>query len=137
MVDINRDDSTPISSQVDELNNDSSIHGILTQLPMPAHIAERNVLRRILVSKDVDGFSARNIGNLALKGGDPYSAASCTPLGIMELLKRSGIEVAGKKAVVLGRSNIVGMPLTLLVRVENLTLFVNDEGDHLCCDERG
>eukprot|EP00746_Dinoflagellata_sp_MGD_P001036 gnl/MRDRNA2_/MRDRNA2_101912_c0_seq1.p1 gnl/MRDRNA2_/MRDRNA2_101912_c0~~gnl/MRDRNA2_/MRDRNA2_101912_c0_seq1.p1 ORF type:complete len:298 (-),score=78.49 gnl/MRDRNA2_/MRDRNA2_101912_c0_seq1:83-976(-) len=103
---------------IDELNADKSIHGILVQLPLPSHINESKVLMRIAFEKDVDGFSSRNIGELALKGGKP-SAIACTPNGCMELLKRSGVDVAGKDCVVLGRSNIVGMPMALLLTHAN------------------
>lgn len=103
---------------IDELNADKRIHGILVQLPLPSHINESNVLTRIIFEKDVDGFSARNIGELALKGGKP-SAVACTPAGCMELLKRSDVDVSGKDCVVLGRSNIVGMPMALLLTHAN------------------
>merc|ERR1712087_500752 len=96
---------------IEEMNGDPKIHGILTQLPMPPHINERTTLKQIDIRKDVDGFSGRNVGETALRGGKPY-AISCTPLGIMEMLKRESIEVSGRKCVVLGRSNMVGMPLT-------------------------
>eukprot|EP00397_Hematodinium_sp_SG-2012_P059914 GEMP01077403.1.p1 GENE.GEMP01077403.1~~GEMP01077403.1.p1 ORF type:complete len:300 (+),score=62.09 GEMP01077403.1:70-900(+) len=99
---------------VDELNADLQIHGILVQLPLPPHIDEQTVLRRIAYEKDVDGFSAANIGNLALKGGNP-SALPCTPAGVMELLKRSDVDISGKNCVVLGRSNIVGTPVALML----------------------
>jgi 5,10-methylene-tetrahydrofolate dehydrogenase/methenyl tetrahydrofolate cyclohydrolase len=103
---------------IDELNSDKSIHGILVQLPLPSHVDEAKVLKRIAFMKDVDGFSAQNIGELALKGGKP-SAIACTPNGCMELLKRSGVDVSGKDCVVLGRSNIVGMPMALLLTHAN------------------
>jgi len=97
-----------------ELNADSQVHGILVQLPLPKHMDEAAVLKEIAFEKDVDGFSARNIGELALKGGKP-SAVACTPAGCMELLKRSGVDIKGKHCIVLGRSNIVGMPMFLLL----------------------
>lgn len=103
---------------IDELNADQRIHGILVQLPLPSHVNESKILTRIAFEKDVDGFSAKNIGELALKGGKP-SAVACTPAGCMELLKRSGVEVSGKDCVVLGRSNIVGMPMALLLTHAN------------------
>jgi 5,10-methylene-tetrahydrofolate dehydrogenase/methenyl tetrahydrofolate cyclohydrolase len=103
---------------IDELNNDKRIHGILVQLPLPSHVNESKVLTKIAFEKDVDGFSSRNIGELTLKGGKP-SAVACTPAGCMELLKRSGVDVAGKNCVVLGRSNIVGMPMALLLTHAN------------------
>lgn len=106
---------------IKELNADPKVHGILVQLPLPAHIDESAVLKHIAFEKDVDGFSAKNIGELALKGGKP-SAVACTPAGCMELLKRSGVDPAGKNCVVLGRSNIVGMPMFLLLTHANGTV---------------
>merc|ERR1719420_1060769 len=103
---------------IQELNANPKVHGILVQLPLPSHINESNVVTRIAFEKDVDGFSSRNIGELALKGGKP-SAVACTPFGCMELLKRSGVDVSGKDCVVLGRSNIVGMPMVLLLTHAN------------------
>jgi len=108
---------------VDELNEDPKVHGILVQLPLPSHIDEQTILRHIKVSKDVDGFSAENMGNLALKGGDP-SALPCTPAGVMELLKRSNVEISGKNCVVLGRSNIVGIPVALMLMHANGTVSI-------------
>ena len=78
----------------------------MVQLPLPKHIDEAAVLKRIRVEKDADGFSAANIGNMCLRGGDPPLALPCTPAGCIELIKRSGVDVSGKDAVVLGRSNI-------------------------------
>merc|ERR1719399_497747 len=108
---------------VEELNRNAACHGILVQLPLPSHMDEQKVLRTIAFEKDVDGFSAANLGNLALKGGDP-SAMACTPLGCMEILKRSGVEVAGKHAVVIGRSNIVGTPVALMLMHANATVTI-------------
>jgi 5,10-methylene-tetrahydrofolate dehydrogenase/methenyl tetrahydrofolate cyclohydrolase len=108
---------------IQDLNADEKVHGILVQLPLPAHMDEQAVLRTIEFNKDVDGFSARNLGELALKGGDP-SAIACTPLGCMEMLKRSGVTIAGKHAVVVGRSNIVGLPLALMLLHANATVTV-------------
>ena len=93
------------------LNDDPKVHGILVQLPLPRHINEAEVLEEIKVSKDVDGFSATNIGNMCLRGGRPPLAVPCTPAGCIELLQRSDVDVSGKEVVVLGRSNIVGMPV--------------------------
>lgn len=101
--------------EIHKLNERPDIHGILVQLPLPKHISESRVLSTIVVEKDVDGFSAENIGNLALKGGKPPLAVPCTPAGCIVLLQRSGVVLAGKHAVVLGRSNIVGMPAALLL----------------------
>jgi 5,10-methylene-tetrahydrofolate dehydrogenase/methenyl tetrahydrofolate cyclohydrolase len=108
---------------IQDLNADEKVHGILVQLPLPAHMDEQAVLRTIEFNKDVDGFSARNLGELALKGGDP-SAIACTPLGCMEMLKRSGVTIAGKHAVVVGRSNIVGLPLALMLLDADATVTV-------------
>jgi 5,10-methylene-tetrahydrofolate dehydrogenase/methenyl tetrahydrofolate cyclohydrolase len=104
--------------KIDSLNADDAVHGILVQLPLPDHISERTVLNRIHFAKDVDGFLAENIGQLALKGGKP-SALSCTPAGCIELIKRSGVEISGKNCVVVGRSNIVGMPVGLMLMHNN------------------
>ena len=108
-----------------ELNHDPKVHGILVQLPLPAHIDEAVVLEKIAVDKDVDGFSAVNIGNMGLRGGRrPPLALPCTPAGCIELLQRSGIQVSGKEAVVLGRSNIVGMPMSALLQSMDATVTV-------------
>lgn len=106
---------------IDELNKDSAIHGILVQLPLPSHLDEHAVLNHILPEKDVDGFHPINVGNLSLKldGFVP-----CTPLGVMEMLKRSNIETAGKNALVLGRSNIVGKPMAMLLTNAHATVTV-------------
>lgn len=109
---------------VDELNRDPKIHGILVQLPLPRHIDEARVLESIAVHKDVDGFSAENIGRMALRGGSPPLAIPCTPAGCVELLQRSNIAVAGKEVVVLGRSNIVGMPVAALLQSMDATVTV-------------
>jgi len=110
--------------EVEALNNDPKVHAILVQLPLPKHIDEATVLKAIRVDKDADGFSAMNIGNLCLKGGDPPLAVPCTPAGCIELLQRSGAEVAGKNAVVIGRSNIVGMPVASLLQSMDATVTV-------------
>ncbi|OWM78051.1 hypothetical protein CDL15_Pgr018620 [Punica granatum] len=96
--------------KVHELNETPDVHGILVQLPLPKHINEEKVLTEISIEKDVDGFHPLNIGKLAMKGREPLFLP-CTPKGCMELLSRSGITVKGKKAVVVGRSNIVGLPI--------------------------
>lgn len=108
---------------VRELNGDASVHGILVQLPLPDHISEENVLAEISIEKDVDGFHPLNIGRLAMKGRDPLFVP-CTPRGCIELLKRSGVAISGKEAVVVGRSNIVGLPVSLLLLHENATVTV-------------
>ena len=109
---------------VETLNKDKAVHGILVQLPLPTHIDEARVLEAIEVRKDVDGFSAENIGNMCLRGGKPPLALPCTPAGCVELLQRSGVAVAGKEVVVLGRSNIVGMPVAHLLQSMDATVTV-------------
>lgn len=104
---------------VDKLNRQSNIHGILVQLPLPGHIKEKAVIDAIAVEKDVDGFHPVNVGNLVI--GDD-SLLPCTPAGVIELIKRTGIEMSGKHAVVIGRSNIVGKPVSLLLQRENATV---------------
>jgi 5,10-methylene-tetrahydrofolate dehydrogenase/methenyl tetrahydrofolate cyclohydrolase len=110
--------------EVEKLNNDPKVHAILVQLPLPKHIDEPTVLKAIKVEKDADGFSAANIGNLCLKGGDPPLAVPCTPAGCIELLQRSNVELSGKKAVVIGRSNIVGMPVSNMLQSCDCTVTV-------------
>lgn len=104
---------------VDQLNRQQSIHGILVQLPLPPHIEEKAVINAIDVHKDVDGFHPVNVGNLVI--GDD-SLLPCTPAGVIEMIKRTGIEIAGKHAVVIGRSNIVGKPVALLLQREHATV---------------
>ncbi len=106
---------------VERLNADTAVHGILVQLPLPKHIDTRRVLHAISPSKDVDGFHPANFGALVL--GEP-SFAPCTPRGILEILSRAGISVAGKHAVVVGRSNIVGKPVASLLLQANATVTV-------------
>lgn len=106
---------------VDKLNRDASIHGILVQLPLPRHISEDAIIDAIAVEKDVDGFHPINVGNLAI--GKP-SLLPCTPAGIIEIIKRTGISIAGKRAVVIGRSNIVGKPISLLLLREHATVTI-------------
>ncbi|MCH5337278.1 MAG: bifunctional methylenetetrahydrofolate dehydrogenase/methenyltetrahydrofolate cyclohydrolase FolD [Acetatifactor sp.] len=106
---------------VRELNNNSAVGGILVQLPLPEHIDEEKVLLTISPAKDVDGFHPENVGNLSI--GRP-GFVSCTPAGVIQLLKRSGIEIEGKECVVLGRSNIVGKPMAMLLLRENGTVTV-------------
>jgi 5,10-methylene-tetrahydrofolate dehydrogenase/methenyl tetrahydrofolate cyclohydrolase len=110
--------------ELEKLNNDPLVHGILVQLPLPKHIDEPTVLKAIKVEKDADGFSALNIGNLCLKGGDPPLAIPCTPAGCIEMLQRSKVDIAGKNAVVIGRSNIVGMPVAALLQSRDATVTV-------------
>ncbi len=106
---------------IGELNAKKEVNGILVQLPLPDHIDEGAVIRAIDPKKDVDGFHPQNVGALCI--GQP-GFVSCTPAGILQLLKRSGIEIAGKECVVIGRSNIVGKPMALLLLRENGTVTV-------------
>jgi len=108
---------------VKDLNADPKVHGILVQLPLPDHLDEERVLNLINIEKDVDGFSPLNIGRLAQKGREPLFVP-CTPYGCIYLLKEVGVEISGANAVVLGRSNIVGMPAALLLVKENATVTV-------------
>jgi len=111
------------------LNHNSEIHGIIVQLPLPSHIDVRNVISTISVTKDVDGFNVLNIGKLALEGYSP-EFVPCTPRGVMELLKAYNINVKGKHCVVLGKSNIVGLPMSLMLLNENATVTIcNSETD--------
>ena len=112
-----------IVAVVEELNANPAVHGILVQLPLPAHVSEERVLEQISIEKDVDGFHPLNIGNLAMKGREPM-AVPCTPKGCIELLDRSGVEISGKNAVVLGRSNIVGIPVAMLLLARNATVTI-------------
>jgi methylenetetrahydrofolate dehydrogenase (NADP+)/methenyltetrahydrofolate cyclohydrolase len=107
--------------RVDQLNADSRVHGILVQLPLPRHINAVTVLQRIAVEKDVDGFNWRNLG--ALLDGHP-ALAPCTPSGSMLLLERAGVPIAGRHAVVLGRSSIVGKPAALMLLERNATVTI-------------
>ena len=106
---------------IDSLNEKTNIHGILVQLPLPKHLDETEVLLRINPKKDVDGFHPFNVGQLII--GNP-TFLPCTPAGIMELLKRSGIDPSGKNCVVIGRSNIVGKPIAALLLAANGTVTV-------------
>jgi methylenetetrahydrofolate dehydrogenase (NADP+)/methenyltetrahydrofolate cyclohydrolase len=110
-----------LNALIDKLNCDSTVHGILVQLPLPSHLDEKEVILRIKPEKDVDAFHPYNVGRITI--GDP-KFLPCTPAGIMELLKRSNIEIAGKECVVIGRSNIVGKPMALLLLAENGTVTV-------------
>ncbi|CAI9104909.1 OLC1v1003701C1 [Oldenlandia corymbosa var. corymbosa] len=123
-VDLPEDVSeSDLISKVHELNANPEVHGILVQLPLPKHINEEKVLGEISLEKDVDGFHPLNIGKLAMKGREPLFLP-CTPKGCIELLKRSGVSIKGKKAVVVGRSNIVGLPVSLLLLKEDATVTV-------------
>lgn len=106
---------------VQKLNQQEEIHGILVQLPLPSHIEEDKIIRAIDPSKDVDGFHPYSVGSLCI-GQAGY--ISCTPAGIIQLLKRSQIDITGKECVVIGRSNIVGKPMALLMLQENATVTI-------------
>ena len=106
---------------IDDLNSSNEVDGILVQLPLPAHINEKNVIERIHPEKDVDSFSEGNIGKLITKN---YRFLPCTPAGIIEILKHENIEISGKHCVVLGRSNIVGKPLALLMLNNDATVTI-------------
>jgi methylenetetrahydrofolate dehydrogenase (NADP+) / methenyltetrahydrofolate cyclohydrolase / formyltetrahydrofolate synthetase len=109
--------------QIDKLNNDPLIHGILVQLPLPDHISEHAITSAVADEKDVDGFGPKNIGELAKRGGKPLFVP-CTPKGVMVLLKESGVDLRGKNAVVLGRSDIVGSPVSYLLKNADATVTV-------------
>ncbi|EIS4902760.1 bifunctional methylenetetrahydrofolate dehydrogenase/methenyltetrahydrofolate cyclohydrolase FolD [Listeria innocua] len=106
---------------VEELNEDNTIHGILVQLPLPKHISEEKVIDAISFDKDVDGFHPVNVGNLFI-GKDSF--VPCTPAGIIELIKSTGTQIESKRAVVIGRSNIVGKPVAQLLLNENATVTI-------------
>ena len=110
-----------LEETVKRLNADESVHGILVQLPLPRHLDEASVLRLIDPDKDVDGFHAMNSGRLM--NGQP-GFVPCTPLGVMKLLEAYGIDPAGKRAVVIGRSNIVGKPMAMLLLAANATVTI-------------
>lgn len=106
---------------IEKLNTDDSVHGILVQLPVPKHINADKIIQTISPKKDVDGFHPQNVGNLVI---GEKGFVSCTPAGIIQLLKRSNIDITGKNCVVIGRSNIVGKPMALLMLRENATVTV-------------
>ena len=108
-------------SLIDELVASDNVHGILVQLPLPAHLNERAVLAHIPPAKDVDGFCAENMGNLAMNRN---TIVACTPFGVMKMLEKYGIDPKGKNAVVLGRSNIVGKPMAMLLLNADATVTV-------------
>jgi methylenetetrahydrofolate dehydrogenase (NADP+)/methenyltetrahydrofolate cyclohydrolase len=108
-------------SMIDRLNKDDQVHGILCQLPLPKHINEDKVIQAISPKKDVDGFHPQNVGALVI---GQKGFVSCTPAGIIELLHRSNVKMDGKHCVVVGRSNIVGKPMSLLMLRENATVTV-------------
>lgn len=108
-------------AKIDELNCDSKVNGILVQLPLPKHISEDNVINRISPEKDVDAFHPANVGKILIGN---YDFLPCTPAGIMDLLAYYNIDIEGKECVVLGRSNIVGKPMALLLLGKNGTVTV-------------
>jgi len=112
-----------VEALVRQLNADPTVNGILVQLPLPRHLDEEKVLSAIDLNKDVDGFHPVNIGRLAQKGREPVFIP-CTPAGCMVLLERAGAKLSGANAVVLGRSNIVGMPVALLLVKANATVTI-------------
>ncbi len=120
---VNLPDSTTeeeLIEKVRELNNDKDVNAILIQLPLPNHINANNCIKEISPIKDVDGFTPENLGAI-LRGQEPF-AYPCTPFGILTILKRYNIQISGKHAVVVGRSNIVGKPVSLMLLKENATV---------------
>ena len=114
-------DMATLRGVIERLNADDKIHGILVQLPLPAQLDEGEVIMMIDPCKDVDAFHPSNVGRV-MSGG--YTFVPCTPAGVMELLKRSGVEIAGRECVVVGRSNIVGKPMAMLLLEANGTVTV-------------
>lgn len=106
---------------IQKLNSDDNIHGILVQLPLPSHLDDKTIINNILPSKDVDAFHPTNVGRIMI--GD-FDFVPCTPAGVMELIRESGVEVAGKECVVIGRSNIVGKPMSMLLLHQNGTVTI-------------
>ncbi|KAI3404463.2 MIS1 [Candida oxycetoniae] len=117
---ISQDD---LMDEIDRLNKDPKVHAILIQLPLPSHIDETLITNSVVSEKDVDGFDHYNVGQLSKKGGTPYYKP-CTPNGIIELIKTTGIELRGKNAVVIGRSDIVGTPVATMLRNEDCTVTI-------------
>tara|TARA_Y100001936_G_scaffold248061_1_gene295181 strand:+ start:84 stop:929 length:846 start_codon:yes stop_codon:yes gene_type:complete len=114
-------DEKTVLNKIEELNNDESVSGILVQLPLPKHIDKQKVIEKILPSKDVDGFHPMNVGNLS---SGYESSVPCTPLGCYLLIKKIEPNLNGKKAVVVGRSNLNGKPMTQLLLKENCTVTI-------------
>ncbi|MBI5080824.1 MAG: bifunctional 5,10-methylene-tetrahydrofolate dehydrogenase/5,10-methylene-tetrahydrofolate cyclohydrolase [Chloroflexi bacterium] len=108
---------------VNKLSADAKVNGILVQLPLPKHIDEESILNAVSINKDVDGFHPINVGKLGMKGREPLFAP-CTPAGVIELLDRIGATISGSRAVVLGRSNIVGLPVSLLLLGRDATVTI-------------
>lgn len=112
-----------VAALVSALNADPEVNGILVQLPLPNHLDEEAILSSIDLVKDVDGFHPLNIGRLAMKGRDPLFIP-CTPYGVMVLLEKAGVQLSGAEAVVVGRSNIVGLPVAMLLQKANATVTI-------------
>ncbi|XP_059312699.1 bifunctional protein FolD 4, chloroplastic [Lycium ferocissimum] len=112
-----------VLKSISGFNDDPMVHGILVQLPLPSHMNEQKILNAVCIEKDVDGFHPLNIGRLAMRGREPLFVP-CTPKGCIELLHRYNVEIKGKRAVVVGRSNIVGMPAALLLQREDATVSI-------------
>ncbi len=108
-------------ARIECLNNDDAVDGILVQMPLPKHIDSRAVLLSIRAEKDVDGFHPFNVGQLVAGAAAPRA---CTPAGVMEILRRSGIEIAGREAVIVGRSDIVGKPMALMLLHSHATVTI-------------
>ncbi len=106
---------------MDKLNGDGRVNGILVQLPLPKQIDEKKIIERISPEKDVDAFNAVNVGKIMIGN---YSFLPCTPAGVMELIKSTGTEISGKECVVIGRSNIVGKPMAMLLLHESATVTI-------------
>jgi methylenetetrahydrofolate dehydrogenase (NADP+)/methenyltetrahydrofolate cyclohydrolase len=117
-------DSVRPLHRIADLNANPDVHGILVQLPLPPHLVADNIIAAIHPSKDVDGLHGANVGSLMQRGPEHTPLISCTPLGCIELIKRAGYDIAGKHAVVLGRSNIVGKPVAQLLLAHNATVTV-------------
>lgn len=120
-----------LNALIDELNEDNSINGILCQLPLPKHLDDKEVINRINPIKDVDAFHPVNVGAIMI--GD-YNYLPCTPAGVMELIHSTGVDVSGKKAVVIGRSNIVGKPMAMLLLHENATVEITHSKTQFLAD---
>ncbi|CAH9101229.1 unnamed protein product [Cuscuta epithymum] len=112
-----------ICGKLSRLNEDPSVHGILVQLPLPQNLDNEKILNMLSIEKDVDGFHPQNMGTLAIQGKEPLFIP-CTPKGCIELLLRSDVEIMGKKAVMIGRSNIVGLPMFLLLQRHHATVTI-------------
>ena len=108
-------------NKIDELNRDTNVHGILVQLPLPSHLSEEKVINRISPNKDVDAFHPENVGKIMIGN---YDFLPCTPAGVMKLLEYYNVDICGKECVIIGRSNIVGKPMSLLLLGKNGTVTV-------------